>query len=714
MKKKNKKKVDFKESILNVNFETQTAPIIQEAMGKDFIEYGTENYRNLYPQFLIDLFYNSSTHAAIVSTVSDMIAGESLTVEESDNLDAYVKLKRFLAQANSKGESLHSIVKKIAFDFKLQGAYALNVVWSKDRTSVELYHVPVERIRMGKPDALGRVTEYYVSADWSNTRRNKPQVVPAFNINDRTNPNAIIYDGMYSPNMQLYKVPDYVAGCNWCLIDQKIAEYHLANIENGFSASMFINFSNGVPSAEERRQVEKSIARKFEGSGNAGKTVITFSDDKNRTPEIVPISMSEADKTFLALQELMVSNIMVAHRVTSPMLMGIKNSTGLGNNAEELNSAFEVFLNSVIKPFQNNILSCLGKILEVNGINLPLEIVQNKPITTRFTIEDMKSVMTEDEIRAELGLKPLEQELTADEEDNRQKYAKVGSMITDGKELPLFDTIEEAEAEAEKLGCKGYHEHTQDGNTYYMPCENHDQITNLQKCDCTKPSKDCKKKCDRYEETELDKFIAEYGEDEPNSEEWTLISDEKVEEEHEHEDFDFENELNDIANYEFAQAKTGTARPNSSSEQDGLDKDYNLYKVRYEYATAIISPNTRNFCNKMLASGKVYRKEDILLMSNIQVNETYISKKTGREIGWGPNGDATYNVWLYKGGGNCGHFWRRKIYFYKLGVATGNKIQDATDIVGTVEARSKGFYPKANDKKVSRAPRNLPNRGFLK
>ena len=157
---KNKKKVDFKESILNVNFETQTAPVIQEAMGKDYIEYGTEDYRNLYPQFLIDLFYNSSTHAAIVNATSDMIAGESITVEESDNLDAYVKLKRFLAQANSKGESLHSVVKKIAFDFKLQGAYALNVVWSKDRTTIsDLFHIPVERIRMGKPDALGRVTE---------------------------------------------------------------------------------------------------------------------------------------------------------------------------------------------------------------------------------------------------------------------------------------------------------------------------------------------------------------------------------------------------------------------------------------------------------------------------------------------------------------------------------------------------------------------------
>ena len=422
----NKKKVDFKESILNVNFETQTAPVIQEAMGKDYIEYGTENYKNLYPQFLIELFYNSSTHAAIVSTVSDMVAGESITVEESDNLDSYVKLKRFLAQANSKGESLHSIVKKIAFDFKLQGAYALNVVWSKDRTEIsDIYHIPVERIRMGKPDITGQVTEYFVSSDWSNTRKNKPQVVPAFNINDRTNPNAIIYDGMYSPNMQLYKVPDYVAGCNWCLIDQKIAEYHLANIENGFSGSMFINFSNGVPSAEERRQVENSIAKKFQGSGNAGKTIITFSDDKNRTPEIVPISMSEADKTFLALQELMVSNIMVAHRVTSPMLMGIKNSTGLGNNAEELNSAFEVFLNSVIKPYQNNILSCLGKILEVNGINLPIEIVQNKPITTRFTLEDMKSVMTQQEIRSELGLPDLEEnEEVAEIEEETTKMSK--------------------------------------------------------------------------------------------------------------------------------------------------------------------------------------------------------------------------------------------------------------------------------------------------
>ena len=642
---KNKKKVDFKESILNVNFETQTAPVIQEAMGKDFIEYGTENYRNLYPQFLIDLFYNSSTHAAIVNATADMIAGESLTVEENDNLDAYVKLKRFLAQANSKGESLHSVVKKIAFDFKLQGAYALNVVWSKDRTEIsDIYHIPVERIRMGKPDALGRVTEYYVSSDWSNTRKNKPQVVPAFNINDRTNPNAIIYDGMYSPNMQLYKVPDYVAACNWCLIDQKVAEFHLANIENGFAGSYFISFANGVPTAEERRQVENSIKKKFTGSGNAGKFVLTFSDDKNRTPDITPISVADADKQYLALQELLVQNILTGHRVTSPMLMGIKNSTGLGNNAEELNSAFEVFLNSVIKPFQNNILSCLGKILEVNGINLPIEIVQNKPITTRFTIEDMKSVMTEDEIRQELGLKPLEEELTADEEDNRQEYAKEG------------------------------------------------------KCTCEKPNKDCTKKCDKYED-ELDKFIAEFGEDEP--EDYELIDEERVEDE----DFDFEKELNEINRLDLA-VSTGEPLPEEPDRQDGMNKKYDLFKVRYEYAedTGLTrkSGKSRTFCTRMMRAKKIYRKKDILLMG----------ARTDINSDWAQKGRSNYSIWRHKGGGNCQHFWRRKIYKFTIGVSKSGNLEDG-EVISTAKARKSGFYPEANDKQVAQAPKRRSNKGFV-
>ena len=228
------------ENILSVNLSTTTAPIVTEVRGKHWIDYGTEDWANLYPQFLIDLYYNSSTQAAIINSTAELIAGENITIEDEGerDLEAVVKLKKFFNSANSN-ETLHEVIKKIAFDFKLQGAFALNIVWSQDRTQIaEIYHIGVDKIRAEKANELGKVDAYYVSADWSDTRKNKPYRVPAFNTNDRTSPNQILYTGLYSPNMNAYHTPDYVAGNNWALVDQRVAEFHLINISNGFTGSL--------------------------------------------------------------------------------------------------------------------------------------------------------------------------------------------------------------------------------------------------------------------------------------------------------------------------------------------------------------------------------------------------------------------------------------------------------------------------------------------
>ena len=380
--------------------------------------YGTENWANLYPQFLIDLYYNSSTNAAIINATSEMIAGEDIVIDDENerNLDAIVKLKQFMANCNSQ-ESLHEVIKKVAFDFKLQGAFALNIVWSKDRTQIaEVYHVPVEKVRCEKPDEFGKVRAYYISSDWANTRMNKPHRIAAFNPNDRTSANQILYSGLYSPNMNSYFTPDYLAGNNWSLIDQRVAEFHLANIQNGFSGSYFISFANGVPTQEERFQIEQSLAQKFSGASNSGKFILTFSDDRTRTPEIVPIAVSNADKQYLALQELLVQNILTAHRVTSPMLMGIKNDTGLGSNVDELNAAANYYLNTVCMPYQNHIIKVLRKIFQVNNMDMPIQFVQLKPITLEFTNDDLKSVLTQDELREQMNLPPLNEEVVVDDD----------------------------------------------------------------------------------------------------------------------------------------------------------------------------------------------------------------------------------------------------------------------------------------------------------
>ena len=672
-------------NILSINLETQTAPIIQEVRGRDYIEYGTDDWRNLYPQFLIDLYYNSSTHAAIINSTAEMIAGEDLIVDDVDtNLDAYVRLKKFMRHANSK-ESLHQVIKKVAFDFKLQGAYALHVIWNRERTEiVEIYHVPVERVRAGRPNEMGKVDTYYISADWSNTRTHKPYPIAAFNANDRTSGSQLLYSGSYSPNMDIYHTPDYLAGCNWALVDQRVAEFHLANIENGFSGSYFISFANGVPTQEERFQIERSLTEKFTGAKNSGKFILTFSDDRTRTPEVTPISVSDADKQYLALQELLVQNIVTAHRVTSKTLMGIDSTNGFSSNTDELTNAANFYLNTVVRPFQLNILDTLQTIFSVNNMDLEVDFVQLKPITVQFDSATVRDVMTQDEIRESLGLKPLaDDEKTAEEE---VRFAKVGMI--DGQ--PVFSTIEEAEEHAKSVGCSGYHEHEYEGRTVYMACEGHSAAT------------------------ELAKFIEEYGEDIPEG--YELIEEEKVGDEHL--DFDFEAVLNDVAGEKIELASTGRALPGRKSEQDGISKkSYDYFRVRYVYTEDDFLVNKtgqkRRFCRQMMGAKKLYRKEDIQAMSNKVVNDYYYSKNQKRNIGWGPKGALKYDIFKYKGGGNCQHFWLRQIFKTTIGESRTTKIEDA-DLIGYTKAKSEGFTAKKNSPLVAKPPKRMKNKGFLK
>jgi hypothetical protein len=631
----------MKDNIININLETSTAPVIAETRGKDWIEYGDANgdWRNLYPQFIIDLYYSSSITAAIVNSTAEMIAGENLIIEDEDDreLEARVKLQNFMDRANGN-ESLHEVLKKVSFDFKLQGAFALNVVWSKDRTQIaEIYHVDVSKVRCARPDEFGKTPGYYISADWTNTRQNKPYYVPAFNTNDRTSPNQIMYSGLYSPNMNSYYTPDWVSCANWALIDGRVSEFHLNNISSGFSGSFMINFSNGIPTQEERFQIEQSLTEKFTGQNNAGKFILTFSDDKTRTPEIQAISPSDLDKQYIALQELLTSNILSGHRITSPILMGIRDSGGgLGNNADELNSAANFYLNSVIKPFQDMIVKQLRKIFQVNQMDMPVNFVQLKPITLEFTSEDLKGVMTEAEIRNELGLEPLDVEV-------REDFSKV-------------------------------------------------------------------------EKTELETFIEEYGEDMP--EDYELIEEEKIEDEDL--DFDFEEVLNDRAEEKIELASTGSPKPSRKSEQDGISKKtYDYFRVRYVYAQDNFLVNKtgqkRPFCRQMMGAsktGKMYRKEDIQRMSKMVVNDWYYSERQNRKIGWGPKGALKYDIFKYKGGGNCQHFWLRKIYKTTIGESKTTKIEDA-DLIGYTKAKSEGFTAKKNSTLVAKPPKRMKNKGFL-
>ena len=398
--------------LLQVYLKQQTAPKITENAAQDWISYGDGEYRNTYPQFLIDIYNSSATHSAIVNATASMIAGKDIVIEEDGgNLGAFVELKKFLADINRKGETAHELITKVAFDLKLFGSYALNVIWSKDKTKIaEVHHVPVEQIRVGKTGESGFVEEYYISSDWTQYRKKEyaPRRVAAFNTKDRSEASQIIYLGVYSPAMEAYFTPDYVASTNWIMTDHLTSEFHLSNIANGFAPSFWINFNNGVPTDEERFKIENQIAQKFTGAGNAGKFVLTFSDDKNNSPDLQPIQLSDADKQYTVLNELCIQNIMIGHRVTSPMLLGVKTDGQLGGRNEIL-EAYELYSNTVVQPMKDIALKGLKMVLNVNNTNLPVSLSEISPLNSKFDADVLTDVLTQDEIRAELGYEPLAQ-----------------------------------------------------------------------------------------------------------------------------------------------------------------------------------------------------------------------------------------------------------------------------------------------------------------
>jgi hypothetical protein len=198
-------------------------------------------------------------------------------------------------------------------------------------------------------------------------------------------------------------------------------------------------------------------------------------------------------------------------------------------------------------------------------------------------------------------------------------------------------------------------------------------------------------------DNEVARDLIALGEDVPDN--WLLIDESPVD----YDNDDAENELlkgekKSLLSRLVELVSTGTARPNSTSEQDDTVEGVKFI-TRYVYAGET-TDKSRPFCKKMIEAGKVYRKEDILQMSNQPVNE-----------GWGPRGADTYNIWFYKGGGNCRHRWNKQVYAAFEGTGIDVNSPKAKQIA--VRKAEKFGYVVKNDPKVSTLPKDMPNNGFL-
>ena len=381
-----------------VNLSTYTSPEIVEKSNKEWVSYGADNN---YFAYLIDRYNGSPTNNAIINGISEMIYGKGLDALDSNRKpEAYAKMMSLFHK---------DCVRKLCYDLKLMGQCSMQVIYSKDRKSVaRVEHIPVENLRAEKCNEKGEIEAYYYSDNWDKVKKVEDCTrIPAFGCSNESI--EIVYVKPYRAGYKYYSSPDYQGGLQYAELEEEISNYHLNNILNGLAPSMLINFNNGTPNAEERQMLENRIYQKFSGSSNAGKFILAFNDNPESAATIEPIQLSDAHNQYQFLSDESGKKIMVAHRVVSPMLLGIKDSSGLGNNADELKTASILMDNTVIRPFQTLLIDAFDSILAYNNISLKLYFKTLQPL--EFT--DLENVEDEETKEEETGVK-LAKELPED------------------------------------------------------------------------------------------------------------------------------------------------------------------------------------------------------------------------------------------------------------------------------------------------------------
>ena len=565
-----------------VNLASYNRPKISEDKNRDWVEYGDDND---YYSYLIDLYTNSTTNHSIINGISNMIYGKGL-----DALNSSSKPNEYAAMRSIVSDSC---LRKVVLDLKLLGEGSFQVLYQKGEVK-KAEHFPRQTLRAEKCNEDGKIEAYYYHPNWKEVKRSdKPQRIAAFGCGNGNEPEIKIVK-KYVSGYDYYCPVDYQGGLAYAELESEIADYLINDVQNGFSGTKVVNFNNGVPDREKQMQIKSDVMHKLTGS-RGEKVIIAFNNNAESKTTVDDIPLNDAPQHYEYLSNECSAKLIVAHRVTSPLLLGIRTeNNGLGSNADEIKTAALLFDNITIKPYQDLLTDCIDDILAVNGISLKLYFKTLQPLA--FIETD--NAITDEAREEETGVK-----LSAQFDDNK-----------------MFDLLDE------------------------------------------------------------------FGEEE-DLENWELVDEREV-------DYDQEETLDKMIGL----ASTGTARPNATSEQDG-EADDMKFKVRYQYAPLKTQANSREFCKKMVSAKKIYRKEDIMQMSTRAVN-----------AGWGLNGADTYDIWLYKGGGACHHFWMRKTYMAK------DVKPDATNPKAEIsvnKAKKEGFKPETNDPKVAKRPKDMPNQGFV-
>jgi hypothetical protein len=389
---------------------------------------------NSFPNYLIDLYYSSPVHSALTMSIAFMIAGKEI---KSNNPAAQREIDRL---------KLNSIRRPIALDAKMQGGYYLEIIWSVDRNSIaKINELPYENCRLAVANDEDVIPGIYYSKDWNDMRKKKniPVFIPMYNPTSKADePSQVLFIGVMTPGSAYYPKPDYYSAINYIEITREISEFYRAFLSNGMAPSYMLHFNNGIPDPEEQLAIRRNWETMV-GARKAGKVVFTFNESADRAPRLDLVPMTDADKQWQELSTQSRENILAAHRVTSPLLFGIRDAGGLGSNADEMKQAYRIFNKNIIEPYQKIITDSFEEIFKGMGIVADIYIESNdifgEEITAPAVAQSATTQLSEE--KKKINLEPQEKPPIFTDEDEAWwcEFLEDKGEIVDEEEWELIE-----------------------------------------------------------------------------------------------------------------------------------------------------------------------------------------------------------------------------------------------------------------------------------
>lgn len=406
-------------------------PTITEERNKDWVSIGDNND---YYQSLIDAYMDSTTNNAVINGVVNQIYGKGLdATDSSEKPDQYAQMKSLV-----KPHDLRNVCQ----DLKLLGEAAFQITYNGSKISA-ITHFPRETLRAEKMNDKGEIKNYFYSADWTKVNKNtKLKKFPVFGSGAQ---NEIFIIKRYVTGFYYYSPADYNTA--YATLENEIACYLINDTQNGFSGTKVVNFNNGVPDREKQLAIKNDVMNKLTGSYGE-KVIVAFNNNAESKTTVEDISLTDAPAHYEYLSEECSKKIMLTHRVTSPLLLGLSSANGFSSNADEIENASRLFNNVVIQPYQNLLIDSLDTILAVNDISLnlyfktiePLEFMDLENIEGEEAIEEQTGIKEDDDFSTELEI--MASKSISDEDSDlllNEALDTLGGEIMNSEEFEIVD-----------------------------------------------------------------------------------------------------------------------------------------------------------------------------------------------------------------------------------------------------------------------------------